>query len=258
MSRWKDKEALLALPATLDDDALPTLITAPKSARATLQSALRVLATVYGPPSDCRQLFHERRRGQKELPLAYRTALLALAKAAFPRMDCEGVDAMVTEKLLALAQDLQIVVIAADDADMCSLRATRNIHVHLLSQRRPPLGSNGAAAVCAGTSTIPSSEEIFAVGRPAEWRSGKRPARTTSSHQEQPKTAGATARTPAGRRSSLQAFASNSGKSRHPTCSACAHTCHYLTCFDVRISWHGRRFVGLRRGREDARAGSVV
>ncbi|XP_075908910.1 uncharacterized protein LOC142905724 [Petromyzon marinus] len=70
MSGWTDNEALHALPATLDDDALATLITALKSACATLQSALRVLDTIYGPPSDCRQLFHERRRGQKESPLA--------------------------------------------------------------------------------------------------------------------------------------------------------------------------------------------
>ncbi|XP_075926286.1 uncharacterized protein LOC142929264 [Petromyzon marinus] len=187
MAGWTDNEALSALPAMLDDDALATLITAPRSTRSTLQSALQVLTIVYGPSSDCRKLFHERCRGQKEPPLAYRTALLALAKAAFPRMDGEGVDAMVTEKLLALAQELQIVIVAEDDADMCSLRAARHIHAHLIAQRRSPLVPKGAAAVCAGTPTIPPSEEVFAAGRPVEWRSGGRPARTTPDRQEHPK-----------------------------------------------------------------------
>ncbi|CAN0299183.1 unnamed protein product [Lampetra planeri] len=49
------------------------------------------------------------------------TALFALAKAAFPRMDEEGVDAMVAEKILLLADDLNFVILAQDDADMGSL-----------------------------------------------------------------------------------------------------------------------------------------
>ncbi|CAM9707798.1 unnamed protein product [Lampetra fluviatilis] len=111
MAGWTDNEALRALPAMLDSDALGTLTAAPRSARSTLQSALQVLATVYGPPSDCRQLFYERQRGDKESPLAYHTALLALAKAAFPCMDEEGVDAMVAEKILLLADDLDFVIL---------------------------------------------------------------------------------------------------------------------------------------------------
>nr|XP_032829550.1 uncharacterized protein LOC116953440 [Petromyzon marinus] len=192
MSGWTDDEALHALPATLDDDAHTTLTTAPKAARTMLQSALRVLTTVYGPLSDCRQAFYEWRRGQKESPLAYRMAVLALAKAAFPRIDGEGVDAMVTEKkLLALAQELQIVIVAADDADMCSLRAAKCIHAHLLSRRRPPLVPNGAAAVCAGTPTpTPPTEEVFAAGRPTEWRSGGRTDPPSSGRQEQAKASG--------------------------------------------------------------------
>ncbi|CAN0339978.1 unnamed protein product [Lampetra planeri] len=92
MAKWTDDEALRALPAMLDSDALATLTSTPRAKHATLQMALQLLAAVYGPPSDCRQLFYDRQRGAKESPLAYRTALLALAKMAFPRMDEDGVD----------------------------------------------------------------------------------------------------------------------------------------------------------------------
>ncbi|CAM9457916.1 unnamed protein product [Lampetra planeri] len=63
MANWTDGEALRALPAMLDNDALATLTSAPKEKRATLHLALKLLSAVYGPPSDCRQLFHDRQRG---------------------------------------------------------------------------------------------------------------------------------------------------------------------------------------------------
>lgn len=162
MAGWTDNEALRDLPAMLDSAA-------PRSARSTLRSALQVLATVYGPPSDCRQLFYERQRGDKESPLTYCTALLALAKAAFPRMDEEGVDAMVAEKILLLADDLNFVILAQDDADMSSLRAARHIHANLISQRRK---ANKAAAGHTVAATTSESEGVFAAGRSAGWRSG--------------------------------------------------------------------------------------
>ncbi|XP_078476428.1 uncharacterized protein LOC144737553 isoform X2 [Lampetra planeri] len=187
-AQWTDDEALRALPAMLDSDALPTLTSAPRAKRATLQMALQLLAAVYGPPSDCRQLFYDRQRGAKESPLVNRTALLALAKMAFPRMDEEGVDAMVMEKILLLADELDIVVLAQEDTEMCSLRAARHIHANLLSQRRKAAASHTVAAT-----TLPS-EEICAVDRPTEWRSGVRPARDGPSRQDQPKSSGALTR----------------------------------------------------------------
>ncbi|CAM9511575.1 unnamed protein product [Lampetra fluviatilis] len=51
-------------------------------------------------------------------------------------MDEEGVDAMVAEKILLLAENLNIVIIAQDEADMCSLRDAKHIHANLLSQHR--------------------------------------------------------------------------------------------------------------------------
>ncbi|CAN0413778.1 unnamed protein product [Lampetra fluviatilis] len=122
MSGWTDEEVLRAIPETLDNDALATLITTPKSARATLKSALQLLATVYGPPSDCH---------------------LGASKGY--------------------------------------------IHANLLSQRR---ATNKAAAVHTVTATARSSEEVFAASRPAEWRSGGRPAWDVPSHREQPKPTG--------------------------------------------------------------------
>ncbi|CAN0416856.1 unnamed protein product [Lampetra fluviatilis] len=92
-----EAEALRALPAALDDDALPALITIPQLDRSTLQQALRHMQVIYGPPSDSRHRFANRRRGESETPLAFRSALLALARAAFPRMDHEAIDALVLE-----------------------------------------------------------------------------------------------------------------------------------------------------------------
>ncbi|CAN0093908.1 unnamed protein product [Lampetra fluviatilis] len=188
MAGWTDNEALCALPAMLDGDALGTLTAAPKSARSTLQWALQLLATVYGPPSDCRQLFYERQKGDKESPLAYRTALLSLAKEAFPRMDEEGIDAMVAEKILLLADDLDFVILAQDDADMSSLRAARHIHANLISQQRK---ANKAAARHTVAATTSESEGAFAADRSAGWRSGERLARDVPSHREQAKASGA-------------------------------------------------------------------
>ncbi|CAN0042128.1 unnamed protein product [Lampetra planeri] len=90
MVGWSDAQALRALPATLDDDSLAALISIPKRQRATLQAALQRLSDVYGPPSATRHQFYERRCKPRESPLAFRTALLAMARAAYPRMDDEA------------------------------------------------------------------------------------------------------------------------------------------------------------------------
>ncbi|CAM9774743.1 unnamed protein product [Lampetra fluviatilis] len=183
MANWTDAEALCALPAMLDDDALATLTSAPKEKRATLHLALQLLSAVYGPPSDCRQLFHDRHRGTNESPLAFRTALLALAKAAFPRMDEEGVDAMVAEKLLLLADELDIAVLAQDDGEMSSLLVARHIHGGLRSLRRK--AAKGVAGHAMAATALPS-EEVCGVERRGEWRSAAPQARNGPSRQEQP------------------------------------------------------------------------
>ncbi|XP_061411309.1 uncharacterized protein LOC133344991 [Lethenteron reissneri] len=175
----------------LDNDALATLTSAPREKRATLHLALQLLSAVYGPPSDCRQLFHDRRRGTNESPLAFRTALLALAKAAFPRMDEEGVDAMVAEKLLLLADELDVNVLAQDDSEMSSLLVARHIHGGLRSLRRK--AAKGAASHAMAATALPS-EEVCGVERRGEWRAAVPQARNGPSRQEQPRTSGALTR----------------------------------------------------------------
>ncbi|CAN0338273.1 unnamed protein product [Lampetra planeri] len=183
MAQWSDAEALCALPALLDSDALAALTSAPKDKRSTLQMALQLLAAVYGPSSECRQLFYDRQRGAKESPLAYRTSLLALAKTAFPRMDDEGVDAMVTEKILLLADDLDIAVVAQEDREMGSLQAARLLHANLLSQRRK--ASRAAAGRTVAAATLPA-EEVCAIDHRLQQRVGVRAGRDGSSRSDHP------------------------------------------------------------------------
>ncbi|CAM9942029.1 unnamed protein product [Lampetra fluviatilis] len=183
MAQWTDAEALRALPALLDSDALATLTSASKERRSTLRKAMQVLSAVYGPPSDCRQLFYDRQRGTKESPLAYRTSLLALAKEAFPRMDDEGVDAMVTEKILLLADDLDIVIVAQDDAEMCSLQAARLLHANLSSQRRK--ASKAASGRAVAAATLPA-EEVCAIDHQRQHGAGVREDRAGSSRLQHP------------------------------------------------------------------------
>ncbi|CAN0022009.1 unnamed protein product [Lampetra fluviatilis] len=183
MARWSDDEALCALPALLDADALAALTSAPKEKRSTLPKALQLLAGVYGPSAECRERFYERKRGEKESPLAYRTSLLALAKTAFPRMDDDGVDAMVTEKILLLADDLDIAVVAQEDAEMTSLQAARLLHANLLSLRRKASRASAGRAVAAAT--LPT-EELFAVDHRRQQAQEVRSARDGSSRFTRP------------------------------------------------------------------------
>ncbi|CAN0124272.1 unnamed protein product [Lampetra fluviatilis] len=183
MARWSDAEALCALPALLDADALAALTSAPREKRSTLPMALQLLAGVYGPSAECRQQFYDRKRGEKESPLAYRTSLLALAKTAFPRMDDDGVDAMVTEKIFLLADDLDIAVVAQEDAEMTSLQAARLLHANLLSLRRKASRASAGRAVAAAT--LPT-EELYAVDHRRQQAQGARSGRDGSSRFDRP------------------------------------------------------------------------
>ncbi|XP_078476235.1 uncharacterized protein LOC144737431 [Lampetra planeri] len=183
MARWSDAEALCALPALLDSDALAALTSAPREQRSTLRMALQLLAGVYGPSAECRQRFYDRQRGEKESPLAYRTSLLALAKTAFPHMDDDGVDAMVTEKILLLADDLDIAVVAQEDTEMTSLQAAQLLHANLLALRRR--ASRAAAGRAVAAATLPT-EELYAVDRRRQQATGARSGRDESSRLDRP------------------------------------------------------------------------
>ncbi|CAM9774672.1 unnamed protein product [Lampetra fluviatilis] len=183
MAGWSDDEALCALPALLDGDALAALTSASRDKRSTLQMALQLLAGVYGPSAECRQRFYDRQRGAKESPLAYRTSLLALAKTAFPRMDDQGVDAMVTEKILLLADDLDVAIVAQEDAEMGSLQAARLLHANLLSQRRKASRAAAGRTVAAIT---PPTEEVYAADFRQQQRMGARADRDGSARSDRP------------------------------------------------------------------------
>ncbi|CAN0205434.1 unnamed protein product [Lampetra planeri] len=104
-----------------------------------------------------------------ESALAYRSALLALARAKYPRMDQEGIDSLVLQKLLRLGRELRVVLPAPDDDDFSSLRAARSIHVHLLLQRDATIA---ACAIDTGDSEEDQhSARAFASASTGGWRS---------------------------------------------------------------------------------------
>ncbi|CAM9440400.1 unnamed protein product [Lampetra fluviatilis] len=191
MSAWSDATALRALPAMLDDNALAAFTSAQRSDRSTLKAALGLMAKVYGPPSACRHHFYARRKADTETVLAYRTALLALADAAFPRMDEEGQDAMVLEQLLKLAQDLGVPINTADEIDISSLRVATSIQAHEVLQRKQGVVCNAAVASAPGPvvtepQVVSPREEAFTTGRPGDWRSGGRSPLRSARKLEQP------------------------------------------------------------------------
>ncbi|CAM9645532.1 unnamed protein product [Lampetra planeri] len=81
---WSEEIVLKALPSALDDDALAAFISVPPADRSTLPQAMKQLTAVSDPPSHSRHRFADRKRGINETPLAYRSFLLALARAAYP------------------------------------------------------------------------------------------------------------------------------------------------------------------------------
>lgn len=55
------------------------------------------MAAVFEPPLNTRQKFAVRWKGDGESVLAYQSALLVLATAGFPKIDHDGLDALVLE-----------------------------------------------------------------------------------------------------------------------------------------------------------------
>ncbi|XP_078728629.1 uncharacterized protein LOC144944377 isoform X2 [Lampetra fluviatilis] len=131
-SGWSEDEALQGLPAMLDDDALTALFAVPRAKRATLTDALHQMRLIYGPPSEARHRFDARRKKASKSAMGYRSALLAMARDAYPRMDEDAVESLVLQKLMSLARQLRVAMPTADDDnDFTSLRAARCIKAHL-------------------------------------------------------------------------------------------------------------------------------
>ncbi|CAN0252099.1 unnamed protein product [Lampetra planeri] len=108
LAGWTEVEVLRALPTALDDDALAAFYAIPRTERVTLPKAFAQMAAIYDPPSNVRHKFALRRWREAETPLAFRSALLSLGQAALPKMEQAGLDSLVLERILALAQELDV------------------------------------------------------------------------------------------------------------------------------------------------------
>ncbi|CAN0422981.1 unnamed protein product [Lampetra fluviatilis] len=161
MAGWSEAEALQALPAALDDNALAVLITIPQGDRSTLLQALLHMQEIYGRLSESCHLFAN-------------SVLLALARAAFPHMDHEGIDALVLEKLLSLAREMRFVMPAVDEKNVCSLRTARCIQTHLVLQRETSIVACAAPIDAGGPEEEPRHNRVFASTSARSWRSDNR------------------------------------------------------------------------------------
>ncbi|CAM9289074.1 unnamed protein product [Lampetra fluviatilis] len=77
---------------------------------------------------------------------------------AYPRMDKEGLDALVLDRMLGLAQELDVALPTTDDDDLTSLRVARSTQTHLIGKRRAKV------VACAG----PAKEELDDEGEPSQ------------------------------------------------------------------------------------------
>ncbi|CAM9291465.1 unnamed protein product [Lampetra fluviatilis] len=71
LAGWSNEEAPRALPTTLDDDFLARFDAIPAADRAMLSQACAQMAAIFDPPSNVRQKFMLRTRGETEMPLPF-------------------------------------------------------------------------------------------------------------------------------------------------------------------------------------------
>ncbi|CAN0179594.1 unnamed protein product [Lampetra fluviatilis] len=126
---WTEDEVLRVLSAALNNDALAALVTILPADHTTLHQAMQQMVATYGLPFNTHHRFAARSRGDTETPLTFHNALL----------DEEGIDALVTEKLLSLAWELRVIIHAFDDTDLYSLQVVWSIQAHVLLQRETGL-----------------------------------------------------------------------------------------------------------------------
>lgn len=70
------------------------------------------------------------KRGSLESPLAYHSALMALAMAAYPDVKQEALDLLVMDRMLALARDMGVVLLACSHEMQSSRWAAKCLHAH--------------------------------------------------------------------------------------------------------------------------------
>ncbi|CAM9642246.1 unnamed protein product [Lampetra planeri] len=141
-----EEEALKALPTSLNNNALAAFYVIPPAQRSMLQQAFKDMAAVHDPPSSVHNRFAEHQRGETEMPLAFRSALLSLPQAAFPKMEPAGIDSLVLERLLGLAKELNVTLPASEEDDPSSLVIARCIQTHLGLKRHKGLVTCAAPA----------------------------------------------------------------------------------------------------------------
>ncbi|CAM9282417.1 unnamed protein product [Lampetra fluviatilis] len=127
---WSEEEALIALPTMLDGDALAMFHSIPADKKKTLQQAFQEMAEVYELPDDRMKKFQHRWWGSSELPLAYRSALMALAVDAYPNVTQELLDPLVMECMLALAWEMDVVLPTCGYEMKTSLWVARCLNAH--------------------------------------------------------------------------------------------------------------------------------
>ncbi|CAM9375174.1 unnamed protein product [Lampetra planeri] len=144
---WTDEEALRALPSVLGEEALSSYTSLPSHSKTTLQAAYEALGEIYCPAEGAFKRFQDRQRGARESPLAYRGALLVLARRAFPRLAEEALEDLVVEHLIAYACRAGVVMPVVTPEERTSLWAARTIQAHeQVMGRAPPVGRVAGAA----------------------------------------------------------------------------------------------------------------
>ncbi|XP_061411280.1 uncharacterized protein LOC133344965 [Lethenteron reissneri] len=118
----------------LDGDALAMFRSIPADKK-TLPQAFQEMAEVYEPPDDRTKKFQHRWWGSSELPLAYRSALMALAVDAYPNVTQELLDPLVMERMLALAWEMDVVLPTCGHEMKTPLWVARCLNAHINLKR---------------------------------------------------------------------------------------------------------------------------
>ncbi|CAM9635041.1 unnamed protein product [Lampetra planeri] len=88
--------------------------------------------------------------------------------AAYPKMDKDGLDALVLDRMLGLTQDLDVVLPASDEDDLTSMKVARCLQPHLNIKRRSIVVAEGAAP-----NEVDSSQAFVSLDA-SRWRRAER------------------------------------------------------------------------------------
>ncbi|CAM9637042.1 unnamed protein product [Lampetra planeri] len=174
---WTDREVLQALPTALDEAALGAFFSISAEYRATLQQALMQMAGIFDLPSSMCHRYAMRQWEEAETPLVFRSSLISLAQAVYPKMDKNGLGALVLDGMLGLALDLNIVLPASSDDELTSLKVTRFLQSYLNLKRHSPVAVCAAPAEEGTAADGVESSQAFASLDASWWRRNERGSR---------------------------------------------------------------------------------